>query len=136
MPYQILSHTADTGVEATAASCAQLINELATGMFALIGHVDPCPSGHTVEIEVEAPTLDDLIVEVLAELLYESEVNDLLLCGFETTLVGPTRVRIAANGVPYADVEVVGPPIKAVTYHGVEVENQADQWYAKVFFDV
>jgi SHS2 domain-containing protein len=136
MAYEVLSHTADTGIEATAPSVSALIDELATGMFELMATVAPCPNDVGVEVEVTAPTLEDLVVGLLSELLYESEVQDLALCGFETTMLGPTHARINARGVDISGVEVTGPPIKAVTYHAVVVDRREGDWLGRVYFDV
>ena len=136
MPYKVLSHTADTGIEATAPSISALIDELATGMFELMTTVAPGAHAVGVEVEVKAPTLEDLVIELLSELLYESEVQDLALCEFETTMLGPTRARINARGVYISEAEVTGPPIKAVTYHAVVVDRREDEWLGRVYFDV
>lgn len=136
LPYEILAHTADTGLEATASSLPRLIDEMATGMFRLMAEVEPCPAIEPIEIEVAAPTAEDLVVEVLSELLYESEVEDLVLCGFKTTMVGKGRARVTASGAPTSDVDLAGPPIKAVTYHDVTVEKRDGAWYGRVYFDV
>lgn len=136
LAYKVLSHTADTGVEATAPSLAGLIDELATAMFELIAHVTPCPQEVSVEVEVNAPTPEDLVLEVLSEFLYESEAQDLMLCGFETTMLAPTHARVTAGGVDILRIEVTGPPIKAVTYHRLLVEEREDDWRARVYFDV
>lgn len=136
MPYEVLSHTADTGVEATAPTCAELIDEIATGMFALMALVDPCPSTGEVEVEAAASTLEDLVVDILSELLYESETRDMILCGFVTELVGTTRARTRADGVRLSEVEATGPAVKAVTYHDLMVEERAGQWFGRVYFDV
>ena len=136
MPYEILSHTADAGIEATAASLSGLIAELATGMFDLMAAVAPCPHDVVVEVKVNAPTLEDLVVELLSELLYESETQDLILCGFETTMLGATHARIACGGADIGEAEVTGPPIKAVTYHDVVVDQREEDWLGRVYFDV
>lgn len=136
LSYRILDHTADTGIEASADSLASLIDQLATGMFALMAPVEPCPEETTVEVEVAAPTLEDLIVDVLSELLYEAEINDLILCGFHTTLLGPTRARVKTGAVATSDVDLAGPPIKAVTYHDLTVSNTDGSWFGRVYFDV
>lgn len=136
LPYDILDHTADTGIEARAASLPALIEDLATGMFALMAEADPCPQDGAIAIEVDAPTEEDLVVEVLSELLYESEVEDLVLCGFKAKMSSAHRVEVHANGVPTSEVELSGPPIKAVTYHDVTVEERDGGWFAKVYFDV
>lgn len=105
-------------------------------MFHLMAIVAPCPHDVAVEVEVVAPTLEDLVVELLSELLYESEVQDLVLCGFEATMLGPTHTRIKARGVDISGVEVTGPPIKAVTYHAVVVDRREEDWLGRVYFDV
>jgi SHS2 domain-containing protein len=76
------------------------------------------------------------VVELLSELLYESEVQDLVLCEFETTMLGPTHARVAARGVDISEVDVTGPPIKAVTYHAVAVAQRENDWLGRVYFDV
>jgi len=134
--YEILDHTADTGIEARAASLPDLIRDLATGMFAIMAFTDRCPTSEEVHVEVGAPKYEDLVVETLSELLYEAEVEDLVLCGFEVEMVSSHRIGITARGVPVSEAELDGPPIKAVTYHDVVVEETEDGWFGRVYFDV
>jgi SHS2 domain-containing protein len=136
LPYEILDHTADTVIEARASSFPALIDELATGMFALIAIVEPCPKEELVEVEVTAPTTEDLVVEVLSELLYEADVEDLVLCGFKSRIVAGGGVRVTARGAPTAGLDMIGPPIKAVTYHDVVAERTDAGWFGRVYFDV
>lgn len=136
MPFQILSHTADTGVEAAADSLAELIDQLATGMFASMAPIEPCPPASKVEIEIVAPTLEDLVADTLSELIYEAETEDLMLCGFHTRILGRDRLRMTAGGVAVTEVELCGPPIKAVTYHDLTVTQGDGGWYGRVYFDV
>jgi SHS2 domain-containing protein len=105
-------------------------------MFALMARVDPCPSDGEIAIDVSAPTEEDLVVEVLSELLYESEVEDLVLCGFKTKMTSSNRIQVTAGGVATSEVELTGPPIKAVTYHDVTVEKTGRGWFGRVYFDV
>lgn len=136
MPYEVLSHTADTGIEARAGSFADLIADLATGMFSLMAEADPTSARERIEIEVGGRTPEDLVIEVLSELLYESEVNDLFLCDFDVEPVGELRMKVRARGVSLSEVELQGPPIKAVTYHDITVTETAGDWYGRVYFDV
>ncbi|MEA1902447.1 MAG: archease [Actinomycetota bacterium] len=136
MPYTVLSHTADTGIEATAPTLAGLISELATGMFALVASGGVAEAGLTIEAMVEAGSVEDLVVDVLSDLLYRSEVEDLIPIDIVITLSAPTNALVRAGGVPIADIEVLGPPIKAVTYHDLAVEETPDGWIGRVYFDV
>ena len=136
MPYTVLSHTADTGIEATAATFPELLGELATGMFALMGSPRPGVAERTVVSVVESANIEELVVDALSELLYQSEVEDLFFCRFDIEKSDADGVRITAAGVDNAAVELTGPPIKAVTYHDVAVTETDAGWYGRVYFDV
>lgn len=137
MGHRILSHTADTGIEATADSLPALITELMQAMFGLIAELPPAAAQRWVAFDVGAATVEDLLVDTLSELLYRSEVEDLVFCDYRVE-VDPERLTagVEAGGVTIADVTVEGPPIKAVTYHGLIVERRESGWFGRVYFDV
>lgn len=135
-PYEVLDHTADTGISATADNLAHLMEDLATGMFELMAEVEPCRDGNTVAFDVSAQTAEELVFECLSELLYRSEIDDLLFCDFAIEVRDHMSLAVRAAGVPTDRVELSGPPIKAVTYHDIEVAETADGWLGRVYFDV
>ncbi len=136
MPYTVLSHTADTGIEATAASFPELLRELATGMFDLMGIPQADAVQQTIAVDVDSTSPAELVVDALSELLYQSEVEDLFLCLFDFASTGPAGVRITASGVSNTAVDLTGPPIKAVTYYDLTVEETDAGWRGRVYFDV
>lgn len=137
MSHRVLAHTADTGVEAVADSLAALVSELATAMFGLVAAVECGSLERWIEVQVESPTVEDLVVDTLSALLYHSEVEDLFLCAFEVDKASDAlALTVRAGGVPTGTVEAVGPPIKAVTYHNLVVEKRDHGWYGRVYFDV
>ena len=136
MSRNALSHTADTGLEATAPTFPDLVEELAMGMFELMADADCSEPPRTVETTVEAESREDLIVDVLSELLYLSETEDTHFCRFEVSITDHRSMALRASGMPNGAVEVTGPPIKAVTYHQLEVTETDDGWYDRVYFDV
>jgi SHS2 domain-containing protein len=136
LPYTVLSHTADTGIEATAASFPELLCELATGMFELMGRPQPGSADRAVTVEVDSTDNRELVVDTLSELIYQSEVEDLFFYRFDIATTGPLGVRVTATGVGNTAVELVGPPIKAVTYHDVAAVETEAGWYGRVYFDV
>lgn len=136
MPYTILSHTADTGIEATADSRTGLIGELARGMFCLMAEPVPCIAERQTEIVVASGSPEDLVVDALSELLYEAESTDTLFCGFKVTSVGEGEISVKAWGSSFGKVDLSGPPIKAVTYHDLVVTETDTGWRGRVYFDV
>lgn len=133
--YSILDHTADTGIEAHATSLAGLIEALATGMFALVAE-DLAGSHGTARIEVSADNETDLVYEALSELLYRSELDGLAFHRFEVALEDERKLKISATGARLDQLQLTGPPIKAVTYHDMSVSQNSDGWHGRVYFDV
>lgn len=137
MAHRVLSHTADTGVEATAGSLPELIHELAEGTFSLIASPRPSDARTWLELRVESPSVEDLVVDILSELLYAAEVNDVVFCAFSVAVdLAANSVTVRAGGVPSGAVEAVGPAVKAVTYHDLVVEERDGGWYGRVYLDV
>ena len=133
MPHTVLSHTADTGIDATAPTFAGLVAELATGMFGLMAA--PAEPTRTVETTIDSREPADLVIDSLSELLYLSEVEGLVFVAFDVASTDG-GLAITAHGLPSGDIDLVGPPIKAVTYHGLVVEPFAEEWHGRVYFDV
>jgi SHS2 domain-containing protein len=136
MPRHPLPHPADTGIEATAPSFPGLLTELAAGMFELMA-LPGLPPEDWVQFRVEESTLPDLVVETLSRLLYEAEVRGVIFSRFavDHDPASPS-FTIRAGGARSEAVELVGPPIKAVTYHDLAIEERAGGWYGRVYFDV
>ncbi len=105
-------------------------------MFGLMANVEPCRPARLIEASVTAACHEDLVVDVLSDLLYRSEVEDFFLCDFDVEVTGPTSVHVRAAGVDAAGIELIGPPIKAVTYHDIAVSETDQGWYGRVYFDV
>ncbi|MDP3984273.1 MAG: archease, partial [Acidimicrobiia bacterium] len=114
-----------------------LIREMSVGMFALVAVIEPSAAQRWITLRVEAPTIEDLVVDTLSELLYHSEIEDLVFCDFRVNKEpNVLAVMVEAGGVPVSVVEPDGPPIKAVTFHDLVVEERDDGWYARAYFDV
>lgn len=137
MPHRFLAHTADSGIEATADSLSMLIRELAAGMFGLMARIEPAAAERWIDTRIESPSVEDLVVDTLSELLWLAEVEGIHLCEFRVTAdESPYRAIVEAGGVPIGTVQAVGPPIKAVTYHELLIDQAEDGWRGRVYFDV
>jgi SHS2 domain-containing protein len=136
VPFTILDHTADTGIEATAESLPALIEVLAAGMFSTVAAVDPCPEEPQLTVTAKGEDPEELVVAALSGLVCLGEIEDLHLCHVEVEEISNTAVRLSARGVPSRSVEMLGPPIKAVTLHDLAVARTKDAWYGRVYLDV
>lgn len=136
MAVRVLDHTADTGIEATAPSREALVAETLRGMFSLQADLVPEVAERQIEMRIPAGTDEDTLVDALSVVLTRSEIEDLLFCDFQVDRDGD-EIVVRAGGVPFGSIdEPSGPAIKAVTYHGLVVEERDDGWFARVYFDV
>ena len=134
--YEVLSHTADTGVVVHGATITELFEHAAFAMFDLMFGVGDLRGVDRIDVEVAATTVEELLVDWLSTLLFEAETKDLALCSFGIETLGDGRLSGWASGISSFDLELSGAPIKAITYHALAIEEHPDGWSARVLFDV
>ena len=129
--YRVLSHTADTGIETTGATLEEVIENVVYAMFDLMYGQEIGEDAVSFTFELAPPP--ELLVAVLSELLFQSEVGQLAFDDVGARFDGDSLV-IEARSRPVSELQ--GPPIKAVTYHDLRCEPSDDGWHARVIFDV
>jgi SHS2 domain-containing protein len=98
--------------------------------------VEPRMAAH---VSLEAPELDLLLVDWLSELLFRFETTGLLVSRATVELISADVYRLGARieGEPLdAERHPMKVLLKAVTYHALEVRQEADRWVARVIFDI
>ncbi len=134
--YTVLSHTADTGIEVQGDSLGELIAHLAYGMFDLMYDSAQLPPGEPASFRVSSWSPAELAVDVLTELLFRSETEDVAYCDITVAIDG-TSATLAATVRSTSRATLRGAPIKAVTYHDLAVEKRRNgTWFGRVIFDV
>jgi SHS2 domain-containing protein len=130
--HEEISHTADLALRAWAEDLASLFAEAALGMNALSGmQLEPGARLSRV-LEVEAVDEESLLVAFLSELLYWQEQHGLGFDEFHIEVNG-SRLRAEAEGAPLLTVE---KPIKAVTFHNLEIQHTRSGCEVQLVFDV
>ncbi len=143
VPWEVLEHTADTGIVVRAAALPELFERAAAAMFdAMVDIETVVPRGAPERVEVEAPDRESLLVAWLAELLSCSEAEGRVYGEFEVHGIDevPAGLRLVASvrGEDRdPDRHRFGLEIKAVTYHLAEVREEGPgRWLARVLFDI
>jgi len=134
--YRVFSHTADVGIVAEGATVEEAFENAAFGMFDLVFDLSGVPATEAVEVEAAGETPGELLVAWLSALLAEAEIRGLALCRLRVEMLPGGRLRGSAAGSASAARELRGPPVKAVTYHDLAVEEVQGGWEARVIFDV
>ncbi|MEE8137550.1 MAG: archease [Thermoanaerobaculia bacterium] len=140
MGYRFLDHTADLAVEVTAATREELFGEALRALTDSITPVDRIEPRVRRRITLEASALDELLLEWLSEAVARFEIDGLLFRSARVELAESgeiLRLTAVAEGEEYDPhrhpLKVL---IKAVTYHGLEVERQGPGWRARIIFDI
>ena len=133
--YEVIDHTADTGVKTGGDTLADAIGNAAFAMFDLMYDLSSLSAETPVTFDAAAVSPPELLVDVLSELLLRSETDDLAFTEFRVHEAG-MHATISAAGASTLGLELRGPPIKAVTYHDLRCEPDGDAWEIRVIFDV
>lgn len=136
-PFETFDHTADVGIIARGATLGEALANAARAMFSLMVDVDRVEPREERRIEVEAENVEGLLVNWLAELLYVSEVDNLVFSRFDMLEVSDTRVVARATGEPL-DLDRHDPKlmVKAVTCHMLEVAREDGGCRVRVILDI
>ena len=136
--YEIIDHTADIGIRVKGSSQEELFLHAAEAMFDILAtskkHLIPSIS---YPVAVEGEGLDQLMVKWLQELYLAFDMRRLVLTHFWIDEISETRVIGGGKGLKFDDTQHrAGTQIKAVTYHGLRVEEKDGAWVAEVIFDI
>lgn len=138
--FVLLEHTADVGLRAWGPTPAAAFAAAARGMYGLTLGGDPAGATGpraTHAISVSGTTWADLLVNWLAELLFQFSVEGLVGQAFDFSACAPPLCSAAVTGVILEDEEQVeGGEIKAVTYHNLEVKFYPGRTSLQVIFDI
>lgn len=135
--FETFDHTADIGLRVSAATLEELFVDAARGLTSLlVENVDDVRPAFTEMIRLVGTEVDYLLFDWLNELLFRFETNRLLCCefqvqldeqGLEATVRGepsdPTRHRLAHE-------------VKAITYHGLSVQQTESGWQTELILDI
>jgi len=88
-------------------------------------------------IEVAADDRVDLMVGLLEELVFLVDAEAFLPRRVGGLVIGDSTARLVVYGEPMRDAKQLTVRVKAVTYHGAEIEQKrSDRWTASIVVDV
>jgi SHS2 domain-containing protein len=136
-PYELIDHTADIIIRAYGKNLPEAFEHAAKGMFDIITDNSEIESIGQYDIHLEAPDLEQLLVDWLSELLFLNSAKNLVF-GFFNVNLDEKKNSLSAHifGEKYnISKHKMGVEIKAVTYHMLEVRNKRP-YHVQVLFDI
>jgi SHS2 domain-containing protein len=137
MVYELFEHTADLGLRVRAASLPELFAEAGRALFAaIVVNLQAVRPLQPVALHVAGDAPELLLFDWLTELLYVFESRRLLLAEFDVML-DPKGLRATCRGEPVDRARhELDHEVKAITYHGLRVEQANEGWLAEVIVDI
>ena len=135
--YELIDHTADVGVKAYGANLSGAFEHAAKAMFDIITDNSEIENTGQYDIILEAPDLEQLLVDWLSELLFLNSANNLVF-GFFKVELDEKKKQLTARvfGEKFTlSKHKIGSEIKAVTYHMLEVRKKSP-YHVQVLFDI
>ena len=132
--FEILEHTADVGVRATAPTVEGVFEQVTLGLLEITGAA-ATGAGERTAIEVEANDLGALLVDWLEEVLYLQDARDAVVGDVSVTRVAEGRAE-GSVAISPCDRDREGTAVKGIRYHQLRVEEIDGAWIAVVYFDI
>jgi SHS2 domain-containing protein len=132
MGFEEVSHTADWSARVWAPDLPSLFREAARAMNSLSGTVIGTGDRVSRTLEAKGPDVESLLVAFLSELVYYQEQENLTFDVFDLRVAGQW-LKVAMEG---AEIESVDKAIKAVTYHNLKIQRNAEGLETTIVFDV
>lgn len=135
--FELFDHTADLGIRVRAASLDELFEHAATALtHCLVGRPDAIQATTETTCEIESPDLEYLFFDWLSELLYRFDADGFAIARCEVSISG-TSLRATLKGEPFdPSRHEYSHEVKAITYHGLRVEQDENGWLGEVIVDI
>ncbi len=148
--YKLIEHTGDLAFVAYGKDVRELFQNAAFALFDVYADLSKVEENieRQVDINIQIETgteesagmgidYEQLLVKWLNELLYLNEVEDLLFKRFNVVELTAGRLSATAFGERFDKKRhAILTPLKAATYHRIEVVQEPDRWHARVVVDL
>jgi SHS2 domain-containing protein len=151
--FKVLDISGDVGIKAFGKSVKEAFINASFGMYSLITNLNSIKEKKTINVSVESPSLDGLLVSWLNELIFHFDAYGFIgkkinITEFTPSLTLPPRGGGMGGGEAYSlKASVSGEDfdperheskllIKAATYHKLRIEKIDDTWEIDVIFDI
>ena len=133
--FQLIEHTADTGLIASGRTLAEAFSNAAYGLFSIIAELRTVREIQTRQLELKEEDNESLLFEWLNSLIYFFDVEMLLFKRFDISEFGSQQLKATCYGEKYDQSRHrLKTEVKSATYHMLKVDTEKNQ--VQVIFDI
>jgi len=135
--YEQIPHTADIAIKAYGKDLRELFTNTAFGMFDILADLSGLKKSVSIDINLEAPSREELLIAWLDELLYDFYTKGIIFCDFDIVDIADTKLKARVHGRHVGDNKNrLKTEIKAATYHNLEIKKDKENLSVEIVFDV
>jgi len=133
--FQLIEHTADTGLIAYGKTLAEAYANAAYGLFSIIAELKKVKEVEPRTLELSEEDPESLLFEWLNSLIYLFDVEMLLFKRFDITHFNDHELKATCYGEKYnSSRHHLKIGVKSATYHMLKVDKERNQ--VQVIFDI
>jgi SHS2 domain-containing protein len=138
--FTFVDHTADVAARLHGTTLDELFAAAAGALAAILTVPENIRPARSIAITQQASGVELLLVDWVSELLYRFETESFLVASARprvSEVDGRWRLEADASGEPRdPERHPIKVLVKAVTYHGLQIERRADGYETLLVFDV
>ena len=133
--WTVLDHTADVRLEVRGSDLKELFSNAAMAFVDLAAPGVPSGSDSELDVFLEADTVEELLVDWLRELLFLKETKGFIPEESRFIKISQNVIKARLMG-RLGCHEKGGAEVKAVTYHGLSVQERDGGYASRIVFDI
>ncbi|OGW74769.1 MAG: hypothetical protein A2Z72_04975 [Omnitrophica bacterium RBG_13_46_9] len=135
--YEQIPHTADIALRVYGKDLRELFINAAYGMFDVIADLEGLESSVSIDINLEAPSKEELLVSWLDELLYNFYTKGIIFFEFDVNFFNEIQLVAKAHGRHVGqNRNRLKTEIKAATFHDLSIREAKEGLSTDIVFDV
>lgn len=134
--WEHVQHQADIGIKGVGLTPAQAFEQAALALTAVITDPKNIAPRQCVNIRCEAENVEELLIDWLNRIIYESDVRNMLFSRFHVTMTEQALHADMWGELVDKKKHCPAVEIKGATYHGLCVEQRGNLWHAECVVDV
>ena len=135
--YEQIPHTADIAIRAHGKDLKELFVNTAYGMFDIIADLEGLKRAVSIDINLKAPSKEELLVSWLDELLYNFYTKSIIFFDFDIISISQNVLSAKVHGRHLGtNRNRLKTEIKAATYHNLSIDEGSDGLKVEIVFDV
>ncbi|MBN1353765.1 MAG: archease [Candidatus Omnitrophica bacterium] len=135
--YEQIPHTADIAIRAYGEDLKELFANSAYAMFDIIADLENLKNSVSIDVNLEAPSKEELLVSWLDELIYNFYTKSIIFSEFDISFINENKLVAIARGRHVGENRNrLKTEIKAATYHNLSINPSEKGYSVEIVFDV